>query len=49
MDIRFKTYNDFLAGYQIYNLDKCNKCKGVRELRYTFTDGEIRITEGAGT
>ena len=32
MDIRFKTYNDFLAEYQIYNLDKCNKCKGVREL-----------------
>lgn len=32
MDIRFNTYNDFLTEYQTYKLDKCSKCKGVREL-----------------
>lgn len=32
MDIRFSTYNDFLTEYKTYRLDKCSKCKGVREL-----------------
>ncbi len=32
MDITFATYNDFLTGYQTYEMDKCNKCKGLREI-----------------
>lgn len=32
MDITFATYNDFLTEYQTYKMDKCNKCKGFREI-----------------
>ena len=39
MDIRFSTYNDFLTEYKTYRLDKCSKCKGVREL----IDGKRKI------
>ncbi|MGN0351079.1 MAG: hypothetical protein ACI4ES_05450 [Roseburia sp.] len=33
MDFEFHTYSDFLREYEKYPLDKCSKCKGVREIR----------------
>jgi len=32
MEFIFKTYADFTDEYNRYNMDKCNKCKGTREV-----------------
>ena len=40
MEFIFDTYNDFLIEYKKYKLDRCNKCRGVREL----IDDDVTVT-----
>lgn len=32
MNFNFNTYNDFLLEYEKYQMDKCSRCNGVREI-----------------
>lgn len=32
MNFNFNTYNDFLIEYEKYQMDKCSRCNGVREI-----------------